>query len=95
AGLSALFKLCSGGVLLVALFMATDPVTSPALRSNRFLYGAGCGVLTALFFLFGAQDLAPMHAVLIMSCMVPLFDRSRVPAPRGRTSDSIDMDTGS
>jgi electron transport complex protein RnfD len=87
AAIAVCFQLCSGGVLIVALFMATDPVTSPALRTSRLFYGMACGVLTVLFSMFGAQGHAVMYAVLVMSCMVPLLNRWCAPGQRGHTKD--------
>lgn len=68
----ALYKVCTGTLLLVAFFMATDPVTSPATPMGRFLFGAGCGVLA---FLFRASNDGIIDAVLVMNCIIPYLDR--------------------
>lgn len=73
--LTGLAALLSGGVPLVALFMATDPVTSPASARSRVLFGAGCGALTFAFRRFGNANDGAMYAVLFMNLMVPWFDR--------------------
>ena len=73
--MSAITALLTGGVPLVALFMATDPVTSPATRRSRLFFGAGCGALTVVFRNFGSANDGAMHAVLLMNLTVPYFDR--------------------
>ena len=69
---SALFQICSGSLVLIAFFMATDPVTSPTAPGGRFLFGAGCGVLA---FLFRKSNDGVIYAVLLMNCIVPYLDR--------------------
>jgi electron transport complex protein RnfD len=70
----------SGGLALVALYMATDPVTSPATRRGRFLFGAGCGLFCFLFRARGSGREGSALAVLVMNMLVPLIERWR---PRG------------
>jgi len=72
---SALFQITTGGLLLGAFFMATDPVTSPKAPLARLLFGTGCGVLAFIFRRFGSTNDAVMYAVLLMNCMVPYLDR--------------------
>ena len=67
----------SGGLALVALYMATDPVTSPATRRGRLLFGAGCGLLAFLFRARGAGPEGAALAVVVMNMLVPLLDRAR------------------
>lgn len=73
--LTPLFQLLSGGILFGALFLATDPVTSPSTGRARLLFGIGCGAFTFLFQKFGAQNDGIMQAILIMNCTVPYLDR--------------------
>jgi electron transport complex protein RnfD len=81
--LAALAFLLTGGVPLVALFMATDPVTSPAAARSRILFGAGCGALTFAFRKFGNANDGAMYAVLFMNLMVPWFDQRFRQLPLG------------
>lgn len=67
--------LLEGWFLLVALFMATDPVTSPVTRLGRLLFGAGCGLLAFLLRVYGARPEGPGLAVLLMNMFVPLLNR--------------------
>jgi electron transport complex protein RnfD len=76
--LETLTPFLSSGILFGALFMATDPVTSPGMRSGRLLYGIGCGTLMFVFSLRSAPGNALMYAILIMNCTVPLFDAAIV-----------------
>jgi len=68
-------SLGSGGLALVALYMATDPVTSPAVQPGRLIFGAGCGLLCFLFRARGAGLEGAVLAVLVMNMLVPLIDR--------------------
>ena len=68
-------QLCSGGVMLGAIFMATDYVTSPVTHLGQFLYGVGCGLLTVLIRYFGGYPEGVSYAILVMNCSVVLFDR--------------------
>jgi electron transport complex protein RnfD len=73
---SVLKSALSGGLLIAAFFMATDPVTSPAVAKGRVLYALGCGVLYGLFSRTEAPAHAPLHAILIMNCLTPLINRA-------------------
>jgi electron transport complex protein RnfD len=74
--------LTTGGFALAALFMATDPVTSPKGRAARLVFGAGCGLLCFLLRVYGRRAEAPFLAVPLMNMLVPLLER--LPARRGR-----------
>ena len=85
-GSSVNFMLChlfSGGLLLGAIFMATDPVTSPSTPYGRILFGVGCGVLTVLFRYFGYFAEGMPFAILVMNLLVWVIDRYVVPTPFG------------
>ena len=75
-----LYSLCSGGVILGALFMATDYSTAPAAPRGQLLYGVGCGVLTVLFRYFGLFPGGVTYAILLMNAAVWALDQ--VAAPR-------------
>jgi electron transport complex protein RnfD len=78
AGLFAgdvLFSIATGSFLLVSLFMATDPVTSPARAWSRALYGVGIGLVAFTFRTFASRPEGMAFAVIIMNCLVPLVDR--------------------
>ncbi len=67
--------LLAGGLLLGAFFMATDMVTSPLTRRGRWIFGLGCGTLTAVIRLWGGYPEGVSFAILLMNACVPLIDR--------------------
>ena len=79
-----LFMLSSGGLLLGAIFMATDPVTSPLAPMGLWIYAAGIGVLVVLIRLWGGLPEGVMYAVLLMNAATPLINRGFQPTPFGR-----------
>ena len=76
-------QLCSGGLMLGAIFMATDYVTSPITKLGQLVYGIGCGVLTILIRYFGGYNEGVSYAILIMNCCVVLLDRIGRPVKFG------------
>jgi len=69
-----LIQLTSGGLLLGAIFMATDYVTSPMSHKGMLVYGFGIGILTALIRIFGAYPEGISFAILIMNAITPLIN---------------------
>lgn len=78
-----LAHLLGGGVILGAVFMATDYVTSPMLPGGQLLYGVLLGVLTAVFRVRGNAAETISFAILLGNLLVPLIDRLPVPKPFG------------
>lgn len=70
-----LHMLFSGGLLLGAIFMATDPVTSPFTVKGCWIFGAGIGFLVVLIRIFGGLPEGVMYAILLMNAMTPLINR--------------------
>ena len=70
----AVFHILAGGVMLGAIFMATDYVTSPLLPAGKVVFGIGCGVITMLIRLFGQYPEGVSFSILIMNCLTPLID---------------------
>lgn len=66
--------LLSGGLLLGAIFMATDYVTSPMSKNGMLVYGVGIGILTTVIRLFGAYPEGMSFAILIMNALTPLIN---------------------
>jgi len=75
--------LCSGGLLLGAFFIATDPVTAPLTGKGMWIFGAGVGALTILIRVFGEYPEGVMYAVLLMNAITPLIDRFCKLTPAG------------
>ena len=69
-----LYSLLSGGVVLGAIFMATDYATSPATPIGQIVYGIGCGVLTVIFRYYGLYPEGVTYAILIMNVLVWVID---------------------
>jgi electron transport complex protein RnfD len=78
------FMLGSGGLMLGAIFMATDPVTSPMAPIGTWIYAVGIGVLVVLIRLWGGLPEGVMYAVLLMNAATPLINRGFQPTPFGR-----------
>jgi electron transport complex protein RnfD len=76
--------LFSGGALLGAFFIATDPVSSPTTARGRLIYGAGIGVLTYIIRSWGSYADGIAFAVLLMNMAVPLIERWTRPRIYGR-----------
>lgn len=70
-----LFHILSGGLLLGAIFMATDYVTSPMTKKGMLIYGVGIGLLTVIIRDFGAFPEGMSFAILIMNAVTPLINR--------------------
>ncbi len=68
------FNLLTGGVMLGAIFMATDMVTSPMTRNGQLLFGFGIGLITVLIRVWGAYPEGVSFAILLMNAVVPLIN---------------------
>ena len=74
-----LYHLFGGGVMLGAIFMATDYATSPVTAKGQVIYGIGCGALTVFFRYFGLFPEGVTYAILIMNAFVWIIDRYTAP----------------
>lgn len=72
-------ELFSGGLMLGAIFMATDYVTSPVTSRGRLIFGVGCGLLTVFFRYFGSYPEGVSFAILVMNCLVYYLDKLTLP----------------
>ena len=83
-----LAQLLGGGLMLGALFMATDYVTSPCTPGGEWIFGIGCGLLTVFLRAFGAGAEGVGYAILLMDLFVPMLDKyirpKRYGAPKFR-----------
>ena len=70
-----LYHILSGGLLLGAIFMATDYTTSPMTPLGQFVYAVGCGLITVLIRCFGSLPEGVSFAILLMNIATPLIDR--------------------
>jgi len=74
-----LWQILSGGLIIGAFFMATDPVTTPVTKSGRIVFGIGCGIIVVVIRLFGGLPEGVMHSILIMNAFTPLINKFTKP----------------
>ncbi len=82
------YSLLSGGVLLGAVFMATDYATSPVGPAAQVVYGVGCGILTVVFRYTGLFPEGVTYAILMMNAAAWLLDRYLVPRRYGEGKEA-------
>ena len=70
-----LFMLFSGGLMLGAVYMATDMVTSPTTHRGSWIFGIGIGVLVVVIRIWGGLAEGVMYAILLMNAFVPFINR--------------------
>ena len=70
----AIFHILAGGVMLGAIFMATDYVTSPLLPKGKVVFGIGCGLMTMVIRLWGQYPEGVSFSILLMNCLTPLIN---------------------
>jgi electron transport complex protein RnfD len=81
---SPLFHLASGGAMLAAFFIVTDPVTGASSPLGKFMFAAGAGIISWVIRTFGIYPDGIAFAVLLMNICVPLINRATQPAPVGQ-----------
>ena len=75
--------ICGGGLMLGALFMATDYVTSPVTNLGKVIYAAILGILTGLFRVFGNAAEGVSYAIIFTNLLVPIIEKFTVPRAFG------------
>jgi Na+-translocating ferredoxin:NAD+ oxidoreductase subunit D len=83
-----LFHILTGGVMLGAIFMATDYVTSPMTKTGMVIFGVGIALLTVIIRNFGAYPEGVSFAILIMNAFVPLINRGIKPKLFGKEQNN-------
>lgn len=78
------FHVLTGGLMLGAVFMATDMVTSPVTRPGMIVFGIGCGLLTMIIRRWGGYPEGTSFAILIMNAFTPLINRATRPRLFGK-----------
>jgi electron transport complex protein RnfD len=78
-----LFMLFSGGLMLGAIYMATDMVTSPVTNKGCWVFGIGIGVLVVIIRVWGGLPEGVMYAILLMNALVPFINRVTQPRKFG------------
>ncbi|MEE0982288.1 MAG: RnfABCDGE type electron transport complex subunit D, partial [Acutalibacteraceae bacterium] len=77
------YELLGGGLLLGAIFMATDYTTSPITFKGKIIFAIGCGVITSLIRIFGNLPEGVSYSIIIMNILVPLIENITLPKPFG------------
>lgn len=78
-----LSQVLSGGLMLGAIFMATDYVTSPVTPKGQIIFGIGCGLLTVFIRYFGGMSEGVSYSILIMNSLVWFIDQKSLPRKFG------------
>ena len=81
---SPVFHILTGGVMLGAIFMATDLVTSPMTKAGMILYAIGIGLITVIIRVYGSYPEGVSFAILIMNAVVPLINKYVKPKRFGK-----------
>ena len=82
----ALYQVMSGGLVLGAVFMATDYVTTPRTRTGKMIFALGAGLITVLIRLYGAYPEGVSFAILIMNILSPYIEKWTAKRPLGSKS---------
>lgn len=78
-----LYQLMSGGLILGALFMATDYATTPLTTKGKIIFGVCCGLITFAIRQFASMPEGVSFSILVMNCLTPLIDRYTAPKALG------------
>ena len=80
----ALYEILGGGLLISALFMATDYSTTPINKYGKMVFAFGCGLITCLIRFLGAYPEGVSFAILLMNILSPYIEKLCAPAPFGK-----------
>ena len=89
AGTYMLYNLFSGGLMLGAIFMATDYATSPVTKKGQLIFGIGCGLITCFIRRFGSYPEGVCYSILIMNTLVWAIDKKTHPRKFGYQLDKV------
>ena len=87
-GAQPVYQLLSGGLMLGAIFMATDYRTSPITEWGKVIFGFGCGFITVMIRVFGSYPEGVSFSILFMNILVPYIDKATVSRPMGEKKQS-------
>lgn len=80
---AALYQVLGGGLLIGAIFMATDYVTSPTGRAAKIIFALGCGIITVLIRFWGSYPEGVSFAILFMNILSPYIEKIHIINPLG------------
>ncbi|MBQ3547285.1 MAG: RnfABCDGE type electron transport complex subunit D [Clostridia bacterium] len=82
-GDNVLLAICSGGLMLGSIFMATDYTTSPTTNLGKIIFGVGCGLITFIIRQFASLPEGVSYSILLMNILVPYINRITEHKPFG------------
>lgn len=82
-GQQPVYQIMSGGLVLGAIFMATDYVTTPYTAIGKVIFGLGAGVLTVIIRVYGSYPEGVSYSILLMNILTPYINRIRITKPVG------------
>jgi electron transport complex protein RnfD len=91
AGRDVAYELTSGGLILGAVFMATDYATTPLSRSGKVIFGLGCGIITLTIRMFGSLSEGVAFSILLMNILTPYIDMLTTAKPFGVIKKKRDL----
>ncbi|MGL5244876.1 MAG: RnfABCDGE type electron transport complex subunit D [Sarcina sp.] len=80
---NGLYEVLTGGILIGAIFMATDYTTSPMTKLGQVIFAFGCGLITSLIRIFGGYPEGVSYAIILMNLVVPIIDHYIIPKSFG------------
>jgi electron transport complex protein RnfD len=83
AGRNVLFELTTGGLMLGAVFMATDYATTPLTKKGKLLFGLICGIITLIIRMFGSLSEGVAFSILLANILTPYLDKVSISIPFG------------
>ncbi len=86
--LTGLFNVLAGGVMIGAIYMATDMVSTPVTPTGKLIFGIGCGLITMLIRIWGTLPEGVTFAILIMNAVTPIIDNFTIPQQFGGVKKS-------
>ncbi|MGN0597139.1 MAG: RnfABCDGE type electron transport complex subunit D [Ruminiclostridium sp.] len=87
-GQDVVYSVLSGGLLLGAIFMATDYATTPLTWKGKLIFGIGCGLITCLIRNFGSMPEGVSYSILLMNIITPYIDKLTRPKPFGTKKEA-------
>lgn len=81
------YQLLSGGLLLGAIFMATDYTTSPINKKGKIIFGIGCGLITSVIRVYGLLPEGVSFSIILMNILVPHIENLTTPKPFGTVKE--------
>lgn len=83
AGEDPLYQVLSGGLLLGAIFMATDYATTPVTAAGKLIFGIGCGIITCVIRFYASYPEGVSFSILLMNILTPYIDMITASHPVG------------